>query len=45
MAKNIIKNPILSKRAERDMNFDRVDVYPLKNANQEANVDSKQKFK
>ena len=45
MAKNIIKNPILLKRAERDMNFNRYEIYTFKDANQELNINTESKTK
>ena len=45
MAKNIIKNPILLKRADRDLNFNRVEVYPFKDVHKELNVNTESKTK
>lgn len=35
LAKNIIKNPVMLKKAERDANFHRVDIYTIKNTDAE----------
>lgn len=36
MAKNIIKNPALLKRGERQLNFDNLDLYTFRNSDQEV---------